>query len=118
MQRLPQSLAVVGAGVIGCEYTTIFAALGIRVTLLDGRDRLLGFLDGEVADRLRLQMQLLGVDVRLRETVIRYDADADGIRLDLKGGDALKTEAVLGAAGRVANVAGAPRRARRGPRPR
>src|SRR5439155_941251 len=106
MQRLPQSLAVVGAGVIGCEYTTIFAALGIRVTLLDGRDRLLGFLDGEVADRLRLQMQLLGVDVRLRETVIRYDADADGIRLDLKGGDALKTEAVLVAAGRVANVAG------------
>src|SRR5438552_196528 len=60
----------------------------------------------EVADRLRLQMQLLGVDVRLRETVIRYDADADGIRLDLKGGDALKTEAVLVAAGRVANVAG------------
>jgi len=106
MQRLPQSLAVVGAGVIGCEYTTIFAALGIRVTLLDGRDRLLGFLDGEVADRLRLQMQLLGVDVRLRETVIRYDADADGIRLDLKGGDALKTEAVLVAAGRVANVEG------------
>ena len=106
MQRLPRSLAVVGAGVIGCEYTTIFAALGIRVTLLDGRDRLLGFLDGEVADRLRLQMQLLGVDVRLRETVIRYDADADGIRLDLKGGDALKTDAVLVAAGRVANVAG------------
>jgi len=106
MQRLPQSLAVVGAGVIGCEYTTIFAALGIRVTLLDGRDRLLGFLDGEVADRLRLQMQLLGVDVRLGETVIRYDADADGIRLDLKGGDALKTDAVLVAAGRVANVAG------------
>src|SRR5881396_1176416 len=106
MQRLPHSLAVVGAGVIGCEYTTIFAALGIRVTLIDGRDRLLGFLDGEVADRLRLQMQLLGVEVRLRETVIRYDTDADGIRLDLKGGDALKTEAVLVAAGRVANVAG------------
>ena len=106
MERLPQSLAVVGAGVIGCEYTTIFAALGIRVSLIDGRDRLLGFLDGEVADRLRLQMQLLGVDVRLGESVIRYDADADGIRLDLKGGDALKTDAVLVAAGRVANVAG------------
>ena len=106
MTRLPKSLAVVGAGVIGCEYATIFAALGIRVALIDGRDRLLGFLDGEVADRLRLQMQLLGVDVRLGETVIRYDTDADGIRLDLKGGDALKTDAVLVAAGRVANVAG------------
>jgi NAD(P) transhydrogenase len=105
MERLPRSLAVVGAGVIGCEYTTIFAALGIRVTLIDGRDRLLGFLDGEVADRLRLQMQLLGVEVRLSESVLRYDANADGIRLDLKGGDALKMDAVLVAAGRVANVA-------------
>jgi NAD(P) transhydrogenase len=106
MERLPASLAVIGAGVIGCEYATIFAALGIRVTLVDGRDRLLGFLDGEVADRLRLQMQLLGVDVKLREGVTRYDADADGIRLDLKGGSALKVDAVLVAAGRVANVAG------------
>jgi NAD(P) transhydrogenase len=105
MERLPASLAVIGAGVIGCEYATIFAALGIRVTLVDGRDRLLGFLDGEVADRLRLQMQLLGVDVKLREGVTRYDADADGIRLDLKGGSALKVDAVLVAAGRVANVA-------------
>ena len=51
-------------------------------------------------------MQSLGVDVRLRESVIHYDADADGVRLDLKTGDALKTDAVLIAAGRVANVVG------------
>src|SRR3989454_8709891 len=50
MQRQPQSPAVVGAGVIGCEYTTIFAARGIRVTLLDGPDRLPGFLRGAGAD--------------------------------------------------------------------
>src|SRR5207253_8041457 len=48
----------------------------------------------------------LGVDVRLRESVIHYDADADGVRLDLKTGDALKTDSVLIAAGRVANVVG------------
>jgi NAD(P) transhydrogenase len=106
MTRLPRSLAVVGAGVIGCEYATIFAALGIRVTLVDGRERLLSFLDGEVAERLRTRMQSLGVDVRLRESVIHYDTDADGVRLDLKTGDALKTDAVLIAAGRVANVVG------------
>jgi NAD(P) transhydrogenase len=105
MTRLPRSLAVVGAGVIGCEYATIFAALGIRVTLIDGRERLLGFLDGEVANRLREQMQRLGIDVRLGESVNRYDTDADSICLDLKGGDALNTDAVLIAAGRVANVA-------------
>jgi NAD(P) transhydrogenase len=104
--RLPQRMVVVGAGVIGCEYATIFAALGIHVTLIDGRERLLGFLDGEIADRLRLQMQLLGVDVRLGESVTRYDIDGDAVRLELKGGGSLETDQVLVAAGRVANVAG------------
>jgi NAD(P) transhydrogenase len=72
LERLPRTLAVVGAGVIGCEYTTIFGALGIKVSLIDGRDRLLGFLDGEIADQLRLQMGVLGVDLRLRESVTRH----------------------------------------------
>ncbi len=106
MTRLPRSLAVIGAGVIGCEYATIFGALGIRVTLVDGRERLLAFLDGEVANRLREEMQRLGIDVRLSESVIHYATDADGIRLDLKNGEPLKIDAVLVAAGRVANVAG------------
>jgi NAD(P) transhydrogenase len=106
MTRLPKSLAVVGAGVIGCEYATMFAALGIRVTLIDGRDRLLSFVDAEVADRLRLQMQLLGVDVRLGERVVRYDTAGDGVRLELGDGDAVTADAVLVAAGRVANVGG------------
>ncbi len=52
MERLPATLAVIGAGVIGCEYATMFAALGITVTLIDGRDRLLAFLDVEMASRL------------------------------------------------------------------
>src|SRR5260370_26363150 len=67
MRHLPRTLVVVGAGVIGCEYTTIFAALGIHVTLVDRRDRLLAFLDPDTADRLRIHMALLGVAVRLRD---------------------------------------------------
>jgi NAD(P) transhydrogenase len=105
MERLPRSMAVVGAGVIGCEYTTIFAALGITVTLVDGRDRLLAFLDGEIAERLRAQMQALGVDVRLRESVTRYVPETDGVRLELKSGGSLLVDQVLVAAGRTANVA-------------
>jgi NAD(P) transhydrogenase len=53
MERIPKSLAVIGGGVIGCEYASIFMALGVGVTLLDGRDRLLPFLDSEIAGRLR-----------------------------------------------------------------
>jgi len=104
MQKLPRSMAVVGGGVIGCEYTTIFAALGIKTTLLDGRDRLLGFLDAELAEQLKIQMGLLGVDLRLKEGVTRYVPEPDGVRLELKSGGSLVVDQVLVAAGRVANV--------------
>ena len=104
MVNLPRSMAVVGAGVIGCEYTTIFAALGIKTSLIDGRDRLLGFLDAEVAEQLKTQMGLLGVDLRLKEGVARYHPEPDGVRLELKSGASLLVDQVLVAAGRVANV--------------
>jgi NAD(P) transhydrogenase len=104
IDKLPGTMAVVGAGVIGCEYTTIFAALGIKTSLIDGRDRLLGFLDVEVAEQLKTQMGLLGVDLRLKENVNRYVPDADGVRLELKSGASLLVDQVLVAAGRVANV--------------
>ena len=104
MVNLPRTMAVVGAGVIGCEYTTIFAALGIKTTLIDGRDRLLNFLDAEVAEQLKTQMGLLGVDLRLKESVMRYVPESDGVRLELKSGGSLLVDQVLVAAGRQANV--------------
>jgi len=53
LERLPRSLTVVGAGVIGCEFACIFATLGVRVTLVDKRERLLPFVDREITDALR-----------------------------------------------------------------
>ena len=104
MPRLPQRLAVIGAGVIGCEYATIFAALGIRVTLIDGRDRLLPFLDAEIADRLRLQMQALGIEVRLAERLTGIAPAPDIVRLGLADGTAVEADSVLVAAGRLGNT--------------
>jgi NAD(P) transhydrogenase len=104
MLQIPRSMAVVGAGVIGCEYTTVFAAMGVRITLIDGRDRLLSFLDGETSERLRRQMQDLGVDVRLKDGVTRVQPEAEGVRLDLKSGAPVTTDSVLFAAGRVGNT--------------
>jgi NAD(P) transhydrogenase len=106
MRRIPRTLAIVGGGVIGCEYATIFAALGIGVTLIDGRDRLLGFLDAEFSGRLRLQMELLGIDVRLRENVVLYEPEPDAVSLRLKSGGKVSAESVLIAAGRLGNTVG------------
>src|SRR3972149_8991911 len=89
MGRLPRTMAVVGGGVIGCAYATIFAALGVRVTLIDGRDRLLPFLDREISGRLRLQMELLGLDVRLQEGVARIRPEPETVLLELKSGGSL-----------------------------
>ena len=103
---IPRSLAVVGAGVIGCEYASIFAALGVEVHLIDGRTSLLPFIDREVADVLldefqnRLGIQLhLGVDV---DTIVRGERD---VTLTLKDSTAIACEKVLYAAGRTSNTA-------------
>jgi NAD(P) transhydrogenase len=106
MRRMPQSMAVVGAGVIGCEYATTFAALGVEVTLIDGRERLLPFLDAEVSERLRMAMGTLPLDVRLGESVGYYEPGAGTVRVGLAGGGSVSVESVLVAAGRIGNTRG------------
>jgi NAD(P) transhydrogenase len=66
MDRLPESLAVIGAGVIGCEYASMFAALGAKVTLIEPRNELLSFLDADMSEALRVALISNGIDVRLQ----------------------------------------------------
>jgi NAD(P) transhydrogenase len=101
MQRMPRSLAVVGGGVIACEYATMFRALGVEVTLVGGQDRLLPFLDREIADRLRLQIELLGVRVRLDAYLEEVRLDGREVVLHLRSGEDLAAECALLAMGRV-----------------
>jgi NAD(P) transhydrogenase len=105
LDRLPRSMAVVGAGVIGCEYASIFAALGIDVTLVDGRERIMPFLDREVGERLVRELRRIGVKERLRADVktCRVPRDWD-VRLELSTGEEVAAECVLVAAGRQGNV--------------
>jgi NAD(P) transhydrogenase len=106
MERIPKSLAVIGGGVIGCEYASIFMALGVDVTLLDGRDRLLPFLDAEIANRLRDRFLSLGMHLWFNERPVKSENHAGGTRLTMKSGKTLDVEAALFAAGRRAAVDG------------
>jgi NAD(P) transhydrogenase len=106
MESLPRSLVVVGAGVIGCEYASMFRALGIEVTLLSGSDRLLPFLDTEISERLRLQMELLGLDVVLGDGVTEAVLDGRLVGLRLRSGGWQEAERVLFATGRMGVTAG------------
>jgi NAD(P) transhydrogenase len=100
--EIPKTMAVVGAGVIGAEYACMFAALGVKVHLIDGRDSLLPFLDLEVSQALTKAMTDLGIVFHWKEQVTACAAPDDGdVRLTLGSGQALEVGAVLVAAGRV-----------------
>jgi len=106
MERIPKSLAVIGGGVIGCEYASIFMALGVDVTLVDGRDRVLPFLDAEISDRLRDRFAALGMHLWFNERPVKVENTATHSRLTMKSGKVLEAEAALFAAGRRAAVDG------------
>jgi NAD(P) transhydrogenase len=86
LKTLPRTLAVVGAGVIGCEYASIFAALGIRVTVVDLRDRLLPFVDAEIAEALSYHLREDRVTLRLGERVtgIEKEESKQGTRVKIQ----------------------------------
>ncbi len=103
MDRLPRRLAVVGTGIVGCEYASIFAALGIELTLF-GRRRMLSFLDGEIVEHLRKQMERHGIRLRLGVSITRYEPLADSVRLTLSTGETLEVDKALIATGRMGNT--------------
>jgi NAD(P) transhydrogenase len=107
LERLPRSMAVVGAGVIGCEYACTFAALGTKVWIIDGRDELLPFLDHEISKALEEAMQRqLGIEFIWKCKVTDCHAPLDeNLTLSLDPGDVLCADAVLVAAGRYSNTA-------------
>ncbi|MEO5814385.1 MAG: Si-specific NAD(P)(+) transhydrogenase [Gemmatimonadaceae bacterium] len=106
LQRIPPSLVVVGGGVIGCEYACIFAALGVRVTLINSRGRLLAHLDNDVSDALRQSMTAkLGVNVVGNAEVRNVVVENGRAIVTLNDGVILSADAVLVSTGRVGNSA-------------
>ncbi len=101
IDRLPRTMLVVGGGVIGCEYAAMFAAMRVQVTLVEGRPRLLPFLDAEIGDRLRGAMQALGVTFHLGQTTrsIRR-VEGRGIVTTLASGLEIAADKVLASSGR------------------
>jgi NAD(P) transhydrogenase len=96
-KRVPRTMTIVGAGVIGVEYASIFGALGTKVTVVDQRDRVLAFLDGEIGEAFQYLLRRANVTFRLREQVAAVEP---GGRVRLASGKELISETVLYAVGR------------------
>ena len=105
MNTIPKSLAVVGAGVIGCEYASIFAALGVEVHLIDGRTQLMPNIDSEIMRILTAEMQQrLGIVLHIGSDVAEITKCDNDIAITLKDGRCLVCDKVLYAAGRSSNT--------------
>ncbi|HVU86183.1 MAG TPA: Si-specific NAD(P)(+) transhydrogenase [Pirellulales bacterium] len=101
----PQSMTIYGAGVVGCEYTSMFRNLGIKINLINTRSKLLEFLDDEIIDAMAYHMRDLGVLIRHDEQYERVEPRDDGVVLHLKSGKQLKTDILLWANGRTGQAA-------------
>ena len=109
LTEVPKSLTVVGAGVIGLEYASIFAALGSRVTLIDTRTRLLPFVDGEIIEALAYHLRQQRATLRLGEQVSAIEIEEgsqDGVLVRLESGKQIRTDAALYSIGRTGATAG------------
>lgn len=104
MRNTPRTLIIYGAGVIGCEYASIFSGLGLKVDLINGRERLLSFLDDEISDALSYHLRNNGVMVRHSESHERLECDDKGVTLYLKSGKRIRADALLWCNGRTGNT--------------
>jgi NAD(P) transhydrogenase len=100
LERVPRSMVVAGAGVIGIEYASMFAALGTKVTVVEQRDRMLEFCDLEVVEALKYHLRDLAVTFRFGETVSSVEARPEGAIASLRSGKKIPADTVLYSAGR------------------
>ena len=104
LENVPNSLTVVGAGVIGVEYASMFAALGTRVTLVEKRPQMLDFCDPEIIESLKFHLRDLAMSFRFGEEVASVESSGFGTITTLASGKKIAAEAVMYSAGRQGNT--------------
>ena len=106
MKKIPKTMVVVGGGVIGTEYASIFTALGIHVTLIEPRGQIVSFVDSEIGQRLTNQLSQLGLHFIFDDRMAKIEPRKDHVHLTLEKGGQQDFESALIAAGRQSNVQG------------
>jgi NAD(P) transhydrogenase len=104
LKRVPETMTILGGGVIGCEWASIFSNLDIKVTLIDKRQKLLGFFDAEFAEILFRLLREQGIDMVLGSAHQRINIVDDGVEVVLEDGRTVKSQVLLATAGRVGNT--------------
>ena len=106
MDYVVKKIIIYGAGVIGCEYASIFTGLGYKVDLINNQDKLLSYLDSEISDALAHDFRQFGVVIRNNEEIDHLETHDDYVILHLKSGKKIKSDAILWSNGRSGNTEG------------
>jgi NAD(P) transhydrogenase len=106
MDYVVKKIIIYGAGVIGCEYASIFTGLGYKVDLINNQDKLLSYLDSEISDALAHDFRQFGVVIRNNEEIDHLETHDDYVVLHLKSGKRIKSDAILWSNGRSGNTEG------------
>ena len=104
IKNIPKNMIIVGGGVIGCEYSCIFAALGVDVSLIHNKDILLPFMDNDISFALENSIANLGINLFMNESVESCSVKSNGLKIKLGSGKELNTEVVMLATGRTSNT--------------
>ena len=104
LSHTPRTLTIYGAGVIGCEYASIFSNLGVKVDLINPGSRLLSFLDDQISDALSYHLRNSGVLVRHNETYESVEGNDHGVTITLQSGKRIRSDAFLWSNGRTGNT--------------
>lgn len=104
LKQMPGRMIIVGAGVIGLEYGSMFSAMGVEVTLIDASQSILPFVDAEIIDELMVHLENQGTNFRLSEKVSKVEKNKNGtVDVELESGLTIETDVFLYAVGRQAN---------------
>ncbi|MCL9776476.1 Si-specific NAD(P)(+) transhydrogenase [Vibrio methylphosphonaticus] len=104
LEHDPRHIIIYGAGVIGCEYASVFRGLGVKTDLINTRDRLLAFLDNEMSDSLSYHFWNSGMMIRNDETYAKIEGTEDGVVVHLNSGKKMRADCILFANGRTGNT--------------
>ena len=103
LEQIPKSMIIYGAGVIGCEYACIFGSLGVRVTVMDSRSRILQYMDHEIVQELQRSMEAMGIEFQLGAPLVNIDVQGPGVTVQA-GDSKIDCDVFFFAAGRVSST--------------
>lgn len=104
LESTPKSIAIYGAGVIGCEYACIFGSMGVKTTIIDARSYIMQSLDREIAEELKNSMEDLGVEFKMNKELTHLESIGPITKSTYKDGESIEAEVYFFAAGRTSNT--------------